>query len=439
MRSRRIHRRRLPTALPGFLAVLALLALGATAAVFGVPGLPATAPATAAAATGGAGRETGGAGGEAEEALPEPAPTPGDTPFDRQGMWIWYVSHSEGGSIPAIVARAKRSDIGTVYVKAGDGGGRWSQFSSALVSALHRGGIDVCAWQYVYGEHPVAEAKVGAAAVRKGADCLVIDAESEYEGRYAAAERYLRRLRAAIGESFPLSLAGFPYVDYHPAFPYSVLLGPGGAQYNQPQMYWKAIGTSVRTVYEHTFLYNRIWGRPVYPVGQTYEGPGSVSLRLFRRFAASYDGHPPSWWDWQETSGKEWGALGTAAALRPLTRYRQDYTQPLLRRGSKGDMVVWAQEHLISTGAEVPVNGIFGKRTSRAVREFQEGLGLEVDGEIETETWNALLAFPAAPVRWAGVGRGGKSASSSRARPARRPLSASLPAKGYEVPPGPRP
>ena len=53
-----------------------------------------------------------------------------------------------------------------------------------------------------------------------------------------------------------MALAGFPYVDYHPGFPYSVFLGPGGAQYNAPQMYWVDIGTSVNTVYAHTYAYN---------------------------------------------------------------------------------------------------------------------------------------------------------------------------------------
>jgi hypothetical protein len=383
-----------------------------------------------------AGAESGGAGGEAEEAPPA---LHGKTPFDRQGMWIWYVSHSEGGSIPAIVARAKRYGIGTVYIKAGDGGSTWSQFTKSLVGALHRGGLDVCAWQFVYGDSPVAEARVGAAAVEKGADCLVIDAEGDYEGKYAAADRYIRTLRAAIGEGFPLSLAGFPYVDYHPAFPYSVFLGPGGAGFNQPQMYWKAIRTSVRSVYEHTYLYNRLWRRPIYPVGQTYEGPGSTQLRLFRRFAASYGGLQPSWWDWQETAGSEWSALGALSGRRRLSGYRQNFSQPLLKRGSRGDLVVWAQEHLIPAGEEVEVNGIYGAGTYAAVRAFQESHGLTVDGAIGTSTWRALLAFAPYRMRWSSV-RSSSGASSSRvARPASRPLSASLPAKAYEVDPGSAP
>ena len=255
--------------------------------------------------------------GESEsEATPAEA-----TPFDRAGMWIWYVDRSEGGSVSGIVARAERAGIGTVYIKAGDGGDHWSQFSSALVDALHRGGLDACAWQFVYGRRPLAEAKVGAAAVRNGADCLVIDAEASYEGRYAAADSYVRALRARIGAGFPLSLAGFPYVDYHPAFPYSVFFGPGGATVNQPQMYWKAIGTSVRAVYEHTYLFNRLWGHPIYPIGQTYMGPRRAELIGFRRFAASYGGRPPSWWDWQETSSRGWAALGAGTA-GPIGGYR---------------------------------------------------------------------------------------------------------------------
>jgi hypothetical protein len=375
----------------------------------------------------------GGAGQTAE-------PPSGATPFDRQGMWVWYVDRSEGGSIPRIVSRAERAGIGTLYVKSGDAGHYWSQFNPGLVGSLHRGGLDVCAWQFVYGERPLAEARVGGAAVRRGADCLVIDAEGQYEGRYAAADRYVRALRARIGAGFPLSLAGFPYVDYHPAFPYSVFFGPRGATFNQPQMYWKAIGTSVRAVYEHTYIYNRLWGHPVYPLGQTYESPGRGDVLGFRRFADSYGGLAPSWWDWQETDARTWRALGTATG-GPLTGYRPVSAHPLLRRGSRGDLVVWAQEHLIGAGqARLPVTGIFGRQTAAAVRAFQESRGLHVDGTIGTTTWAELLGVEPVRPRWsARRARTRRGAAASRAVPASRPASASLPAKAYEIDPGPAP
>jgi Putative peptidoglycan binding domain len=384
-------------------------------------------PTSAPAVTGGAGQV-------------EDGPAVRNTPFDRQGMWVWYVERSHGGSVPAIVAQARRAGIGTVYVKAGDGGDVWSQFSRGLVRALHRGGLSVCAWQFVYGDRPLAEARVAAAAIAKGADCFAIDAEGDYEGKYAAADLYVRTLRAKVGATFPISLAAFPYVDYHPSFPYSVFLGPGGATYNQPQMYWKTIGTSVRAVYEHTYLHNRIYGHPIYPIGQTYEAPGRGPLKLFRRFAASYGGRAPSWWSWQETGGREWGALGATSAARPVTGYRREVEHPLLKKGSRGDMVVWAQQHLAGAGADLPVTGVFGKLTFRAVRSFQAARGLAADGRIGTTTWQSLLDVEPYRMRWAGSpARLRAGAASSRVRPPSRPLSASLPARAYEIDPGPGP
>ena len=143
----------------------------------------------------------------------------GGNPYRGNGMWIWYVSRSSGGDLARIARKAQRHRIKTVYIKSSDGGDAWSQFTRGLVSSLHSRGLRVCAWQFVYGSHPGAEAKRGAQAVRKGADCLVIDAESSYEGRYAAADKYISKLRRRIGSRFPTALASFPYVDYHPALP----------------------------------------------------------------------------------------------------------------------------------------------------------------------------------------------------------------------------
>jgi len=415
----RVNARTRNAATPGrCLGVLAILL--AAALIAGTP---------AAALTGGAGQD-----------IDQP-PNPAATPFDRHGMWIWYVEHSDGGNLSRIVARANRFGIGTLYIKSGDAGHVWSQFTKTLVAELHRGGLDVCAWQFVYGEHPVAEAKVGASAVRRGADCLVIDAEGQYEGRYAAADRYVRALRARIGASFPLSLAGFPYVDYHPSFPYSVFFGRGGATYNQPQMYWKAIGTSVRAVFEHTYLFNRLWGHPIYPLGQTYDRPGRKSILRFRRFAENYGGLQPSWWDWQETNGRGWGALGATIA-GPVIGYRPVVSHPVLKRRSRGDLVVWAQEHLRAAGqVQLPVTGIFGRLTSAAVRAFQTDQGLPADGVIGMTTWRALLAFDPVRPRWSGRRgkRRRKGATASLAILPSRPLSASLPARAYEIDPGPAP
>jgi hypothetical protein len=345
-------------------------------------------------------------------------------PMAGNGMWIWYVSRSSGGNLDKLAARARISGISTVYVKSGDAGKPWTQFNPGLVSALHARGLKVCAWQFIYGTAPIAEANVGIASVNAGADCLVLDVEGQYEGKYASADRYMTALRAGIGADYPVGLASFPYVDYHPGLPYSVFLGPpNGAQVNLPQMYWKAIGTSVNTVFSHTYQYNLVYGRPIAPLGQTYLNPKPKQVRKFRRFALSYGAPGVSWWSWQSTGRRQWKALrGNVRTPAPAP-----VLSPTLTVGSNGDLVVWAQEHLTGAGITTPIGGVYGTTTANAVRTFQANNGIAQTGIIDAYTWPALLAVTPAYVAW--------GASTRSATGASAPESASLPPLGNEIPP----
>jgi peptidoglycan hydrolase-like protein with peptidoglycan-binding domain len=263
----------------------------------------------------------------------------------------------------------------------------------------------VCAWQYVYGTNPVGEANLGAQAAANGADCLVIDAEAEYEGHYAAAQSYINNLRVKVGSAYPLGLASFPYVSYHPSLPYSVFLGPNGAQYNAPQMYWKAIGVSVDTVYANTYIGNRIYGRPIFPLGQTYDGVSAADVLRFREEAVDYGATGYSFWDWQETTAKGWSAL--AAPLVPLTSVVPNSSYPELAKGARGDQVLWLQEHLASAIPTQETTGVFGAQTNANLRSFQAAHGIAASGVAEAATWTALLALPPVPVDWTGGGPAG--------------------------------
>lgn len=356
-----------------------------------------------------------------------PGGKPAASPFDGDGMWIWIVSRSHGGSPDAIAARAKASGIETVFVKSGDGTSNWSQFSPGFVSALKKRGLRVCAWQYVYGRRPAAEAAVSARAVKNGADCFVIDAEAEYEGRYSAARTYVRKLRGRVGPSFPIGLAAFPYVNYHPSFPYSVFLAPGAAQFNLPQMYWRAIGVSVSSAYATTYIYNRPYDRPIYPLGQVYMNPAGSELSRFRALAQANGATGVSWWDWQEAKIGHWRALAkpitTVQSLSATTGF------PTLGKGSKGDLVLWAQQHLSAAGYETPETGYFRNRTAADVSAFRASKGLGPGTSIDPATWHELLKFTPDTSAW--LGRHAKPASISAER---EPASASLPAKRYEIP-----
>jgi hypothetical protein len=393
--------------------------------------------AVASAASGGV---STGSGGSSTSSSGSPASTRAGLAkaLTGRGMWIWYVSQSNGGSLSSIISTAKRYGISTLSIKAGDGTSAWTQFSSGLVDTLHANGLRVCAWQYVYGNHPIFEAEVGAQAVQNGADCLLIDAEAEYEGKYVQAQEYIKKLRQLIGANFPVALAGFPYVDYHPSFPYSVFLGPGGAQDNTPQMYWPDIEVSPDTVYAHTYEFNTPYGRPIEPLGETSGNPPPGQVLRFRQLSRSYGAPGLSWWDWQETSSRDWSALNQAVGN--LSGQRPDPQMPKLSTKSRGgiysgDLVVWAQEHLYSAGEHIGIDGGFGPKTQTAVTQFQTAHGLDPTGVIDESTWQALLRYPPANVTWTTHGAQVSRASARGSLRLPVPASAQLRTRHYEIPP----
>ncbi len=359
----------------------------ASACALGFCVLACAAPAIATAASGGRAAPTARAGQQAAG------------PLNGQAMWIWELARTEGGDLARIVTKARQYGLSAVYVKAGDGVTAWPQFSPALVATLHAAGLRVCAWQFVYGRSPVGEANAGAAAVAHGADCLIVDAESSYEGRYLAARRYIRALRSRIGAAYPLALTSFPYVDYHPAFPYSVFLGGNGAQVNMPQVYWKDIGNTVDVALARTWMLNRVYQRPIHAIGQLYQAPTASDVLRFRTLAGAYGAIGTSWWDWQEAPARLWSVLAQPITA-PSVAAVADPGWPMLTRRAKGDLVVRAQQLLRAGGRRVRVSGIYDAQTAAAVRRLQTASGIPVTGIVDAATWQTLLHLPvtAAPV-----------------------------------------
>jgi peptidoglycan hydrolase-like protein with peptidoglycan-binding domain len=197
-------------------------------------------------------------------------------------------------------------------------------------------------------------------------------------------------------------LASFPYVYDHTAFPYSVFFGPNGAQFNAPQMYWKAIGNSVDTVYANTYISNRVYGQPIFPLGQTYEKPSAEELLRFREEAPLYGAAGISFWDFQETPAASWTALSTP--LAPLTSVTPNPSWSELAEGSKGDPVLWMQEHLASAIPTQETTGIFNAATKANLEQFQTAHGIPASGHTEAATWQALLALAPVAVDWTGAG-----------------------------------
>ena len=160
-------------------------------------------------------------------------------------------------------------------------------------------------------------------------------------------------------------------------------------------------------VIDHTYRFNRPYGRTIAPIGQTYDSVPPNEIMRFRQLAAAEGATGLSWWDWQETTADGWNAVGQA--IDPLTSApAQEFAT--LAKGKKGDLVLWAQEHLKGAGQTLATDGDFGSGTVTAVKNFQAGAGLPVTGEIDTRH----LAGPA-PARARGQARRAEDGEAARA------------------------
>ncbi len=317
------------------------------------------------------------------------------SPFSGTALWVREVAAGESSA--QLLSAASAAGVRTLYIKAADGPTAEQQFSAVLVAALRGEGATVCAWTFAYGEDVTAEAAAAVGAVRDGAQCLVVDAEGQYDARYTAAQQYVRTLRAQLGGGFPIGLAGQAEVAEHPTFPYSVFLGPGGFNVDLPQMYWLELGVSVDRAYAATIGANALYGRPILPVGQLADSPAPAELLRFRALAGAYGAPGVSFFDLDVAEPQELGAL--AAPLTPLAR--RATALPTVRAGADGDEVVEAQERLKAAGAHLPVGGFYGALTADAVAAFQSRHHLPRTGVLGAATWRALLRFAPLEPSWA--------------------------------------
>jgi hypothetical protein len=307
---------------------------------------------------------------------------------------LWIVHAAEPA---AIASQAQATRVRTVLVKAADGTTPELQFTSTLVSGLRASGLTVCAWTFAYGADPAGEAAAAVLAVRAGAQCLVVDAEGSYDGRYGPAQTFVHALRSALGRAFPIALAGQAETLEHPQFPYSVFLGPGAFQVDMPQIYWHDLGLSVPGADRLAMSENALYGRPIVPVGQLYGGVSATEVGQFATLAAEYGTGGASFFD---LDSAEPAALAVVAP-RAVPHVRLRAPASTIRAGADGDEVLWAQELLNGAGAHLPAGGFYGAQTSAAVTRFQARHRLHRSGVLDAPTWRALLKVRPRVPSWA--------------------------------------
>ena len=122
-------------------------------------------------------------------------------------------------------------------------------------------------------------------------------------------------------------------------------------------------------------LHRTVQGEPWHYQAQTVDGP--------------LEGPFPEWWkgdmpvkddtvDWLRTVEVIDNA-GNHVAANPV------------RKGDRGDAVAMIQAHLTLAGYTLgTVDGIAGKRTDKAIEDYQAANGLTIDGIVGINTWNRL-------------------------------------------------
>ena len=129
------------------------------------------------------------------------------------------------------------------------------------------------------------------------------------------------------------------------------------------------------------------------------------SLVMWRK--AVVDTHGDGWQAWRraedrkidcqqidiEGRGKRWvctrSARPCSGPLGKETKAAPEFPGKM-RRGDRGENVKLVQQWLVDAGYSVEIDGVYGRGTRSAVRDFQSKEGLSVDGVVGQATWDAL-------------------------------------------------
>ena len=249
-----------------------------------------------------------------------------------KGMWIYLPDKTEGGDVPAIVAKAKAVGITHLWVRMGSAwdGFNVAPFVNRLLPAAHAAGIRVIGWDFPKLEPVQADIDRALTMIRHTApgghriDAFSADIETRSEGTRIsadAARQYGDALRAGAGADYPLiatvprpspARASYPYTEVVAAFDAIA-----------PMVYWlnRQPDTDVAGALRDLAQF----GKPVYPVGQAYDGsseggrkgvPPPEELFRFMTTAQAHGAAGISFWSWQAADQAAWDAIRHAPEFR---------------------------------------------------------------------------------------------------------------------------
>jgi hypothetical protein len=250
-----------------------------------------------------------------------------------KGMWIYLPDKTEGGNVPAIIAKARATGLTHLYVRMGSAwdGFNVAPFMDKILPAAHEAGIKIIGWDFPKLDPMGPDIERAKAMINYKTpgghkiDAFSPDIESPAEGTRLTPEnarRYGAALREVAGPDYTLIVTvPRPAPKERPTHPYNEIVA--GYDAIAPMIYWldRQPDTDVAGAMQFLSKYNV----PIYPVGQAYDGspeggrkgvPPPDELWRFMRFAEKHGAAGVSFWSWQAADQRAWNAVKEAVEFR---------------------------------------------------------------------------------------------------------------------------
>ncbi|MFN2609114.1 MAG: hypothetical protein ABR511_14675 [Acidimicrobiales bacterium] len=260
-----------------------------------------------------------------------PKVLPHSLPYGK-GMWIWQPDKTEGGDAAAIVARATEIGLTHLYVRTGSSwdGFYAGPFLDRILPVAHAAGIRVYGWDFPSLAAVPADVARAVAAVAYRTptghhlDGFAADVETASEGTHVSvdtASAYGEGVRQGVEPGVPLVAVVPRPSPERASYPYGAVIDHFDAV--APMVYWlnREPGTDVAGALADL----RPYGKPVFPVGQAYDGgpeggrPGvPPRAELLRFFQVAYDqgAEGVSFWSWQAADEQAFDSIRDAPQFR---------------------------------------------------------------------------------------------------------------------------
>lgn len=195
-----------------------------------------------------------------------------------KGFYIWELYAQEVLAPVVLANKLAEEGFSHVIIKVADGPYLFNVRNGAdlvvpYLDTLRERGLAVWGFQFVYGNDPAGEARMGIRRSQElGLDGLVIDGEGQYYHKALAAERYMSDLRAGLGSSFPLALSSFRWPTVHAPFPFEQFMN--SCDIAMPQVYWMGNWDSAGELRRCVNEYRARWKKPIIPTGAAFQERG---------------------------------------------------------------------------------------------------------------------------------------------------------------------